>query len=126
MTGATYTPDTVGTYYLQTHFPAQWFNSSTSNTYYKESYSEQLKLIVQQEPVAIYQGAALPTEYWSRPINAQLREWYTISGSWLTPTPTLPTDNLYAAYNDDAPESAHVLWTRKIGDTFGGLAGGVD
>lgn len=126
MTGATYTPDTVGTYYLQTHFPAQWFNSSTANTYYKESYSEQIKLIVQPEPVAVYQGAALPTEYWSRPINAQLREWYTISGSWLTPTPTLPTDNLYAPYNDDAPESAHVLWTRKIGDTFGGLAGGID
>ena len=50
----------------------------------------------------------------------------TISGNWLIPTPILPTDNLYAADNDDAPESAHVLWTKPIGDTIGGLAGGVD
>jgi hypothetical protein len=126
MTGITYAPTTTGTYYLQTHFPAQWFNTTTSNTYYKESYSEQLQLIVQEEPVPYYPGNPLPTEYWARPINAQLREWYTISGSWLVPTPTLPTDNLYAADNTDAPESAHVLWTQPIGDTFGGLAGGVD
>ena len=126
MTGITYTPDTTGTYYLQTHFPAQWFNTSTSNTYYKESYSEQIELIVQEEAVEYYHGEALPTEYWTRPINAQLREWYTTSGSWLTPTPILPTDNLYAAGNDDAPESAHVLWTKEIGDTLSGLSGGVD
>jgi outer membrane protein assembly factor BamB len=126
MTGITYTPDTLGTYYLQTHFPAQWFNTTASNTYYKESYSEKLALIVQEEAVKYYSGEALPTEYWTRPINAQLREWYTISGSWLTPTPILPTDNLYAADNDDAPESAHVLWTRDIGDTLSGLAGGID
>ena len=126
MTGITYTPDTLGTYYLQTHFPSQWYNTSTTNTYYKESHSEQLKLVVQEEAVTYYKGEPLPTEYWSRPINAQFREWYTISGSWLTPTPILPTDNLYAAGNDDAPESAHVLWTKKIGDTLSGLAGGVD
>ncbi len=134
-TGAIYTPTQVGNYYFQTHFPAQWFNYSgfdyfgnpvSSQTYYKESHSSQLELIVQEEPIPYYQGEALPTEYWTRPINSQLREWYTISGNWLVPTPILPTDNLFAPYNDDAPESAHVLWTRPIGDSMGGLAGGVD
>jgi hypothetical protein len=127
-TGVTYTPTQSGTYYLQTYFPPQWFNSTgarASQTYYKESYSAKLELIVQEDPIEYYPGAPLPSEYWSRPINAQLREWYTISGNWLAPTPILPTDNLYAQYNE-GPESAHILWTMPVGDTMGGLAGGVD
>jgi hypothetical protein len=133
-TGVVYTPQIVGTYYLQTHFPGQWYNYSgfdwsgnptSSSTYYNESYSPKLALIVQEDPIPYYPDAPLPTEYWSRPINAQLRSWYSISGNWLVPTPILPTDNLYAPYND-GPETAHVLWTRPIGDTVGGLAGGVD
>lgn len=134
-TGVIFTPTTVGKYYLQTHFPGQWYNYSgydwfgnpvSDQTYYKESYSSKLELIVQEEPIPYYPGAPLPSEYWSRPINAQLREWYTISGNWLVPTPILPVDNIIAEYNDDAPESAHVLWVRPIGDTMGGLAGGID
>jgi len=127
-TGVTYTPTKAGTYYLQTHFPAQWFNSTgaqASQTYYKESYSPKLELIVQEDPIEYYPGTPLPSEYWSRPINAQLREWYTIAGNWLVPTPILPTDNLFAPYNE-GPESAHILWTMPVGDTLGGLAGGVD
>ena len=126
-TGAIYTPTMVGTYYLKTHFPGQWFNitATNSNTFYKESYSPELALIVQQDPIPYYSPAPLPTEYWTRPINQQLREWTTISGNWLVPTPILPTDNLYAADND-APESAHILWTKPVGDTIGGLAGGID
>jgi hypothetical protein len=133
-TGELFTPTQVGTYYLQTHFPEQWYNYSgydffgnpvSSQMLYKESYSPQLALVVQQDPIQYYPGEPLPTEYWSRPINQQLREWYTISGNWLVPTPILPTDNLFAP-DQDAPESAHVLWTRPVGDTIGGLAGGVD
>lgn len=133
-TGALFTPTVAGTYYLQTHFPSQWYNFTgvdfmgnpvSGNTYYKESYSPQLALVVQEDPINYFPGHALPTEYWSRPINAQLREWTTIAGNWLVPTPILPTDNLYAA-NEAGPESAHVLWTRPIGDTMGGLAGDVD
>jgi hypothetical protein len=133
-TGVLYTPTQVGTYYLQTHFPEQWYNYSgydffgnpvSSQMLYKESYSPQLELDVQQDPIQYYPGEPLPTEYWSRPINQQLREWYTISGNWLVPTPILPNDNLYAP-DQDAPESAHILWTRPVGDTMGGLAGGID
>jgi outer membrane protein assembly factor BamB len=117
----------VGTYHLKTHFPGQWFNitATNSNTFYKESYSPELALIVQEDPIPYYSPAPLPTEYWTRPINQQLREWTAISGNWLVPTPILPTDNLYAADND-APETAHILWTTPVGDTIGGLAGGID
>ena len=124
-TGRTYIPTMEGTYYLQSHFPAQ---NTTDNwgaeVAYAASDSEILELVVQADPIPYYPPHALPTEYWTRPINAQLREWYSISANWLVPTPILPTDNLYAPYNDDAPESPHILWTRPIGDTMGGLAGG--
>lgn len=121
-TGVAYVPTQVGTYYFQTVFPQQSYRNVT----YLTSNSEKLALNVTDEPVEYYPAAPLPTEYWTRPINAQQREWYTVSGNWLVATPTLPIDNLYAPYNDDAPESAHVLWARPLGDTIGGLAGGTD
>ena len=121
-TGVAYIPSQVGTYYFQTVFPEQ----SYRNIIYLASTSDKIALNVTDEPVEYYPAAPLPTEYWTRPINAQLREWTTISGNWFVATPILPADNLYAPYNDDAPESAHVLWARPMGDTIGGLAGGVD
>jgi outer membrane protein assembly factor BamB len=118
-------PDIVGTYYLQTHFPAQWYNTTYTDwygneisfsEYYEASESEKLKLIVQEEPTPNYPGQPLPAEYWTRPIDAQAREWYTIAGSW----PYTP-DNRFAPYND-GPETAHILWTKPL--TIGGLVGG--
>jgi hypothetical protein len=112
--GHYYVPDTVGTYYLQTSFDAVRYR----NVDYLASTSDKLALVVQEAAVPTYPGQALPSEYWTRPIDSQLREWYTLAGSWLS-TP----DNLYAPYND-GPESAHILWARPIGDTQGGLIGG--
>jgi hypothetical protein len=109
-----YTPTEVGTYYVQASFEVTVYNRVT----YLASTSDKLPLVVQNEAVPNYPGHALPAEYWTRPIDSQLREWYSLAGSWLA-TP----DNLYAPYND-GPESAHILWARPIGDTQGGLIGG--
>jgi hypothetical protein len=125
-TGTIYTPSMVGTYTLQTHFPGQWYNwtrppaFSTNiygNVWYEASDSVILELEVTSEQREYYPGNPYPTEYWSRPIDAQNREWATISGNWLA---TLP--NQVAPYNDDAPETAHILWTNPM--QMGGLAGG--
>jgi hypothetical protein len=67
---------------------------------YAASDSFRLALVVQADPIPYYPAHALPTEYWTRPIDAQLREWYPIAGSWLE-TPT----NMVALGNDDAPET---------------------
>ncbi len=123
--GTIYVPNVAGNYVLQTHFPAQWYNFSGASlfgppsdirTFYSASDSEQLTLVVQEESTPIYPGVPLPTEYWTRPIDAQSREWYTISGSWL-----YDPDNRFAP-NNDGPETAHILWTKVL--TIGGLAGG--
>ena len=125
-TGTTYVPDTAGEYTLQTHFPAQWFNWSSrpmfdpevyGNIYYEASDSEEAVLTVQEEPVPEYPSTPLPTEYWTRPINAQHYSWNTISANWLSIPP-----QRFAPNNDDAPESSHILWTKPL--TSGGLSGG--
>jgi outer membrane protein assembly factor BamB len=135
-TGRTYTPNQVGKYYIQSHFPEQvttrdkragsMFTSVVPvGTVMLGSESEILELIVQEEKIEYYPGQPLPNEYWTRPIDAQLREWYTIAGSWTWGSGVFGgTDipNRYAPYNDDAPESAHILWTTPF--TIGGLAGG--
>ncbi len=76
------------------------------------------QFVVTEEASLSYPGHSLPTEYWSRPIDPQLREWYSISGNWVA-----RPDNSLALYNDDAPESAHVLWAKEL--TTGGLTGGL-
>ena len=113
-TGRSYTPDVIGTYYLQTNFPQQDYRNET----YSASTSEKLALVVTQEPVIFYPGQPLPSEYWTRPVDSQLREWYSLAGSWVAVPP-----NMYAP-NNQGPESPHILWARPIGDTMGGLAGG--
>jgi hypothetical protein len=116
-TGTVYVPTMAGNYTLQTHFPEQNTDANSQGggivqgTKMLASDSEILTLVVQEEPIEYYPGSPLPTEYWTRPINAQHREWYTISGSsWM--------DDEY----NDAPEAPHVLWTKVL--TTGGLAGG--
>jgi hypothetical protein len=133
-TGISWTPQTAGTYMMQTHFPNQqapeqtgFFQSgppSFANMLAGDS--PVLEVVVQEEPVPVYPGHSLPTEYWTRPIDAQIWEWAPIAGHWLGDQVSMdaspPAQTLYKDYNDDAPETAHVLWTKPI--TMGGLAGG--
>lgn len=122
-TGGTFVPTTAGNYTLQTHFPEQVTTTTkmgrgtTAGTVMKASDSEIITLVVQETPIEYYPSMPLPNEYWTRPIDPQLREWSAIAGNWLYWSPR----NLYAPYNQ-APESAHVLWTKSI--TTGGLVGG--
>ncbi|WGM90332.1 MAG: PQQ-binding-like beta-propeller repeat protein [Candidatus Bathyarchaeum tardum] len=128
-TGVLYTPTRLGTYTARTHFPEQVLTTASgyigpAGTIMIESYSEELEFVVQDDPIAFYPGHSLPNEYWSRPIDQQIREWYTISANWLGYVPPTNPDphSINAKYNDYAPESAHILWTKPL--TMGGLAGG--
>ena len=111
-TGVSFIPDKVGIYTLVAHFPEQVQRGTT----YLASDSPLVELEVLAEEVPVYPGHSLPSNYWTRPIDAQLREWSAITGSW----PNAPR-NLYAPYND-GPETAHILWTKPM--TQGGLTGG--
>ncbi|HEX9261833.1 MAG TPA: PQQ-binding-like beta-propeller repeat protein, partial [Candidatus Bathyarchaeia archaeon] len=124
-TGYVYTPSVAGNYTFQTHFPEQIYTwpptaprrPFTGTAKYLASDSEIVTLVVQEDPIAYYPGFPLPTEYWTRPISSQIREWSPIAGNWVNPLPL----NFLAPYND-APETGHILWAKPL--TTGGLVGG--
>jgi hypothetical protein len=128
-TGTIYVPSMVGTYTLQTHFPEQENPAYVRGFLGPElpeglvmeaSISSELEVVVQSDPIDFYPGHPLPTEYWKRPIDAQLREWSSIAGNWLPGYNEVPP-NLYVPYND-GPETPHILWAKPM--QTGGLAGG--
>jgi hypothetical protein len=126
LTGVVYTPSMVGNYTLQLHFPEQvtaigsggFFGVTIPpNTTMLASDSIVITLVVQEERAPTQPGYPLPTEYWTRPVDDQLREWSSIDGNWLQTPP-----NFLAFGNDQAPDSAHILWTTPL--TSGGQVGG--
>ncbi len=82
-----YTPAMTGTYKFQTHFPAQWANGTSAGVpytyYYKASDSSMVSLTVQQKPIEGIPNNPLPDGYWTRPINAENKNWNTIADNWL-------------------------------------------
>ena len=126
----TYAPDTVGTYYFQISFPGQRITGPSAliglpiDSYYQSSASPKVALTVQQAPIASWPAAPLPTGYWTRPINAQNREWYAISGNWLMGGYNQAAGLGGGGFNPytTAPNSAHIVWTKPT--TFGGVIGG--
>lgn len=123
-TGCNYIPDQVGIYKFQTHFPQQVYAGFGQNITWLASDSPVTELVVQADPIPYYPGFPLPNEYWTRPINAQFHEWAPIAGNWLRPAGsyTMPPIPKYHPYNEDAPETAHILWTKQYAQ--GGLTGG--
>jgi len=121
-----------GNYTLQAVYDGEHYSYSTGSganiqwvhRYMKPAESETVTLqIIADYWKLDHPGHTLPTEYWTRPVDSQLREWYTIMGSWLYARTDYIQVTQNAPYND-APESAHILWSRDIGDVHGGLAGG--
>ena len=127
-TATVWVPTKVGTYQLKFNFPEQenpygYFDYERGTmfpegTLMLASETDWIDLVVTEEPREAYPDQPLPTEYWTRPIDPQLRIWSIVSGNWRE----RPKNNV-AEYNMDAPETAHVLWTEEI--TTGGLIGGV-
>jgi len=127
-TGRTYTPTMSGTYYCKSHFPElvveQGVNEAPGipiGTVMLASESAVLELVVQEEPTAYYPGNPLPSEYWTRPIDAQLREWKAVTGNWLVAMVARPEG---IPGNEEAPETAHILWTKPM--YIGGVSGATD
>jgi outer membrane protein assembly factor BamB len=134
-----YTPDQVGTYTFTFDYAGQtytWNDTSSMRTYYGDIFppaSATETMLVQTEklptPIDSY---PLPTEYWTRPIEAQNSYWYAISSNWLG-EPYITSGvaigggtagNYFGRIQPDgiAPNSAHVMWSKPIQD--GGIAGG--
>ena len=118
-----YTPDQLGTYSFQSHFPGQ---TLASGDYYTAADSYVIELEVQQDMVEPEAGVPFTDDYWERPIYGENRDWFPRTGNWLMPT----YEGMFrffdqgCAYapNNDGPDSPHIMWTRPITD--GGIIGG--
>jgi hypothetical protein len=100
------------------------------SAYYQPSQSPVTTVTVQQEMVASFPAAPLPTDYWTRPINIVDREWWIIGGQYPfvgqggSDCPGWPANtNAYASNYKftpyvQGPETAHIVWARE-----GALAG---
>ena len=126
-TGTIYTPTMVGTYKLRTNFPEQTYFWTPNNRVpfeglilYEASESEELELVVNQDPRAEYPLIPQPDEYWTRPIDAQFREWSTVAGNWLEGS---GRGGIVTPANSEAPDTAHVLWSTPL--EAGGLVGDI-
>lgn len=107
----TYKPDVAGNYTIQfsfagDYYPAGYYymglltNTSQSSTifvsggnmanqgfnatqdcYYAPSQSPKYSLSVQEAQVSSWQASPLPSDYWTRPISPNNREWWVIGGN---------------------------------------------
>jgi outer membrane protein assembly factor BamB len=89
-------------------------------------------LTVQQELVYSWPAAPLPTDYWTRPIPIENREWWVIGGQypftgvgggegWPANTNTYASNYKFTPYVQ-APNTAHIAWMRQ--GALAGIVGG--
>ena len=139
-----YTPTMVGNYTFEGTFPGQWINGSyriisergtwsnssslpltQASWYYKQSIAK-TTITVQAAPLPYFSDYPLPTNYWTRPLNADIKGWGQIADNWLMPKYDEPSAwrfsaTAFARYAS-APDSPHILWKLPIAD--GGMVGG--
>ncbi|MGE5638023.1 MAG: PQQ-binding-like beta-propeller repeat protein, partial [Chloroflexota bacterium] len=146
--------DQVGTWKLKFDFAGAYFPAGNYTTragqfsgtlgidrnaefplsvYYKPSSDGPYEFVVQEQLVASWPPSALPTDYWTRPISPENREWWIIAGNypatgivgggsnWPANTNTYMSNYGYIPYVQ-APNTAHVVWKRQ--NAISGLIGG--
>jgi hypothetical protein len=136
-----YTPSQTGTYTFKFDYLGQTYTWSGIGNYQNDTFlpaSKTTTVTVQEEaleePVLSY---PLPTEYWTRPIEGQNTDWWSISSNWLNPpfirigdsgtqgaVSGCDTQGGYGRFQSDgiAPNSPHIMWSKSIQD--GGVVGG--
>lgn len=122
-------PDQIGKYNITFVYPGQtytWSGAYNGDTF-KPSTSKTVTLTVTDEqlpePITSY---PMPTEYWTRPIEGQNTDWWTIASNWLgSGSPKYAGQFRKIQLDGIAPNSAHIMWTKPI-ENGGGLVGGTN
>jgi len=99
------------------------------SVWYKPSSTEWQELTVQTDYVLSWPQYAPPTDYWTRPVEVELREWTKYIGNWPWSSVIYypggrilyPGNYKYTPYVT-APNTAHIAW-KRLG-AIAGLVGG--
>lgn len=139
-----YTVDQIGTWKFKFNFPGNYYAAGIvppgfmqpnpqfiDSAYYKPSSTKEVELVVQEEPRIPWIETPYPTDYWTRPVSPENREWASQLGDfpYMGYMKNPPTGTNHHASNYkftpyvQGPETAHVVWKR-----LGALSGlmGVD
>jgi len=124
-----FVPDQVGVYSLVFYYPGQvytWNATSAQRVFtddvFQPATSKTVTLTVQEEPLpAAISSYPLPTEYWTRPIEGENTDWWSISSNYLEAPQIID-----GAVQPDgsAPNSAHIMWSKPL--QSGGVVGGTN
>jgi outer membrane protein assembly factor BamB len=139
-----FVPDEVGEYTLLFEYAGQvytWDATGAMRTWTNDVFkpaSASNTITVQDEPInPPVTSYPLPTEYWTRPIEGQNTEWWSISSNWLNQpyiivgdsgtqaaTSGCDTQSGYGRFQKDGigPNSPHVMWSIPMQDA--GVVGG--
>ena len=93
------------------------------STYYTPAETPIQTLVVQDQPVMSWYSP-MPTDYWTRPISPNNREWAAIGGNF--PCAYLQQCcQRYCGPFVTAPNTAHIVWRQQqaVGGIIGGEAG---
>jgi hypothetical protein len=116
-----YTPTKVGTYRIQAIFPETIKENIESGA--KRLYTAEKSPIAEFEVVAEQRqpwvDAPLPNNYWTRPLYGASRDWYVLTGNWLSGSANVWPMGGSGGTTDPfgwgpAPESAHILWSKPF------------
>lgn len=133
-TGSTYTqytPNQIGNWTAKLIFPAQVLTTTgtLANDVFKES-TYTTTFTVQQDAIStVSYQYPLPTEYWTRPIEGQNNDWFTLGSNWLRGSqvqiaPSGTGTSGRVQLDGIAPNSGHIMWTTPLED--GGVVGGTN
>jgi PQQ-like domain len=148
-----YVPEQLGTWKIKFEFPGGYFpagnytvpiGSGTDYDGYTESYNmscyylpdstDWQTLTVQSAMVASWPPSPLPTDYWTRPIEPENREWWQVAGNYPWhgpgggpdwPAKTATTWNARQAFVPwvQAPSTSHIAW-KRLDAVSAGIVGG--
>ncbi len=118
---------------LQTTYGSMSAPKYLGSAYYEPATSKVVSVTVQKDMVASWPVDPFPTDYWTRPVYSEKRDWWPILGNWPATgivgggtawpenTNTYISDYDYVPYVQ-APSSSHIVWRRQGAE--GGLVGG--
>ncbi|MFB3888358.1 MAG: PQQ-binding-like beta-propeller repeat protein [Candidatus Bathyarchaeia archaeon] len=125
-TFTTFTPTQTGKYTMVFYWPGQVLTNGTGepnfrglayvNDFFQPSQSTPITLTVTANPLPSWQEPPLPTDYWTRPINAANREWSQLASNWLGGAWLVGKFQRAG----QAPNTPHIIWQKQI--TAGGIA----
>jgi outer membrane protein assembly factor BamB len=126
--GYQFIPSKEGTYSFKFDYPEQtytWSGDYQNDTFTAAS-AGPINVTVQAEQISYGPGPALPTQYWTRPIEGQNYNWYTVASNWLSAPYVVTFGGHSGTIQTDgaAPTTGHIMWTKPI--QFGGVVGGND